>query len=281
MPLTFWGYIAPREGFPKVKAWALKALETDGQLAEALVPLASELNFYEHDWEASESALQRAIELNPNYPRAHQVYAEFLAYIGEFETSAHESRQALLLDPLSPILHVSDAIGSYFARCYDEVIAKCERALELEPRFPIAYHTLGIVLEAQGEFESAVEHLQKGLELEQHNLILRSELGRAYALSGRQSEAENVLRALDEIAKHRYVSAYFVAKIYAGLRDKRNVFAWLERATEERSSWMVMLKADPAFDSFRSDPQFEDLLQQARLPGRNTIATPIHSEGEK
>jgi tetratricopeptide (TPR) repeat protein len=131
-------------------------------------------------------------------------------------------------------------------------------------------------VEALGDFDSAVERLQIGLEAEPHNLILRSELGRAYALSGKRSEAENVLRALEVFAEQRYVSAYFFAKIYAGLRDRGKLFSWLEQATEERSSWMVMLNVDPAFDSFRSDAQFEDLLQRARLPRRNTIQTRIH-----
>ena len=40
MPLGYWGYLSPSEAFPKVKAWALKALDLDDQLAEAHTPSA-------------------------------------------------------------------------------------------------------------------------------------------------------------------------------------------------------------------------------------------------
>ncbi len=280
MPLAFWGYLAPSDAYPKVKAWALKALEIDNDLAQALPPLSATLFFHDRELEPSEKAIQRAIKLNPNYPRAHQVYGEMLVWLREFDAGAVEIRQALVLDPLSPILHVSDAYTSYFARRYDEVIPKCRKCLELEPKFPLAHFTLGLVSEEFGDFERAVEHLNGGLEFEQQNLTLRTELGRAYALWGKEAEARNVLRVLGEIAKERYVSAYLVARIYAALRETNQVLSWLERANDERSSSFAFVDVDPAFDSFRSDPQFENLLRRARLPSRKAIAAPIHSNGE-
>jgi serine/threonine protein kinase len=59
MPLGYWGYLRPGEAFPKVKAWALKALELDDQLAEAYTPFGAAFAF-ERDFESSEKALQRA-----------------------------------------------------------------------------------------------------------------------------------------------------------------------------------------------------------------------------
>ena len=107
MPLAYWGYLPPGEAFPKVKVWALKALEIDDQLAEAHVPLGCVLFIYERDQESSVKEVRRAIELNPNYPRAHQVYGELLSWLGEFDAAAEELRQALELDPLSAVLHAS------------------------------------------------------------------------------------------------------------------------------------------------------------------------------
>ncbi len=85
--MAYWGYLPPGEAFPKVKAWALKALEIDDQLAEAHVPLGAALFLYERDQESSEKEVQRAIELNPNYPRAHQVYGEYHSWLGEFDAA--------------------------------------------------------------------------------------------------------------------------------------------------------------------------------------------------
>jgi serine/threonine protein kinase/tetratricopeptide (TPR) repeat protein len=271
MPLGYWGYLRPGDAFPTVKAWAQKALELDDKLAEAHTPLGCSALLYERDLEAGLKALQRAIELNPNYSRAHQVYAEMLSWLGEFDAAADEIRQALVLDPLSAILHAVDGEISYFARRYEEVIPKCERSLEIEPRFSFAHYVLGLVSEELGRFEGAVGYLQASLEQAPHTFMFQAELGRAYALWGKEAEARNILQALERINGERYVSAYSFAIIHTGLRDRDRALLWLERANEERSTGMCFLNVAPAFDALRSDPQFEDLLRRAGLPARGTV----------
>ena len=52
MPLGYWGYLPPGDAFPKVKAWALKALEIDDQLAEAHTASRLVPSVYERDIES-------------------------------------------------------------------------------------------------------------------------------------------------------------------------------------------------------------------------------------
>ena len=177
--------------------------------------------------DSAEKALQRAIELNPNYPRAHQVYAEVLSWLGEFDSAAGEIRQALLLDPLSAILHVVDALISYFERRYEEVVPKCRRSLEIEPMFPPALDTFLLRPQELGKFENAVEYLQESLEQAPKSLMIRAELGRAYALWGKEDEVRNILEELLRTDGERYVSADRIAIVYAGLRDRDQVLMWL------------------------------------------------------
>ncbi len=271
LPLGYWGYLPPGEAFPKVKAWALKALEIDDRLAEAHCPLGGMLTIYERDLESGERELQRAIELNPNYPRAHQVYGELLTWLGEFDAAAGQFRLALELDPLSAILHLGDAQVSYFARRYEEAIQTCRKSLEIEPTFHGTHYMLGLVSAQIGRFEDAVEHLQKSLELVRGSAMIQAALGGVYALFGKEAEARNILQALERLTDERYVSAYSFAQIHAGLGDRQGTLLWLERANEERSARMVFLNVDLAFDPLRADPQFQDLLRRARLPARGGI----------
>jgi hypothetical protein len=101
--------------------------------------------------------------------------------------------------------------------------------------------------------------------------MFQAELGRAYALWGKETEARSILRVLEKLGEESYVSAYSFAGIYAGLGDRERTLHWLDRANEERSSWMVHLNLDPAFDVLRSDPQFQELLRRARLPARGGV----------
>jgi tetratricopeptide (TPR) repeat protein len=267
MTLGYWGYLSPGEAFPKVKAWALKALDIDDQLAEAHVPLGAVL-FHERDLESAENEVQRAIGISPNYPRAHQVYGEVLTSLGEFDAAAGELRQALEVDPLSAVLHAVDAQSSYYARRFEEAIQKCRKSLEIEPVFAFAHFVLGLASEQLGRFEDAVEHLQEPLEEARASPVIHAELGRAYALWGKEAEARQILHGLERTRAEKYVPAYSLAQIYAGLDDRDNALLWLERANEERSARMVFMRVEPAFDALRSNPRFQDLLRRDKLPVR-------------
>ena len=90
-------------------------------------------------------------------------------------------------------------------------------------------------------------------------------MGHVYAISDQRGEARKLLDELQEEAKHQYVSPCYIARIYEGLGEKDQAFAWLEKAYEERDSNITNLKVDPGFDSLHSDPRFTDLLRRVGL----------------
>jgi len=50
-----------------------------------------------------------------------------------------------------------------------------------------------------------------------------------------------------------------IAKGYAALGDADSAFAWLERARDQRTHWLIALPWDPMLTSFRADPRFAAL----------------------
>jgi hypothetical protein len=62
------------------------------------------------------------------------------------------------------------------------------------------------------------------------------------------------------------VPPYAIAAIYTALGEKDQAFAWLDKAYEERDSWMNYLKLDPRLDSLHSDQRFVDLVHRMNLP---------------
>ena len=75
-------------------------------------------------------------------------------------------------------------------------------------------------------------------------------------------------KGLDELHRRRlagYVPAAAFLNAYLGLGDTEEVFAWMQRAAEERSSIMQFLKVHPFFDPIRSDPRFAGFLRRANL----------------
>jgi Flp pilus assembly protein TadD len=108
---------------------------------------------------------------------------------------------------------------------------------------------------------------QRSIELEKDNAETWSGLGHAYALSGKRAEAQKILEYLKELSAHSYVAPYNVAVIYAGLGEKDQVFAWLDRAYQARSYYMAQyLTTDARLDGLHADPRFIELRRRVGLP---------------
>ena len=75
-----------------------------------------------------------------------------------------------------------------------------------------------------------------------------------------------MLDELKQTSKQEYVSGASIAFIYAGLGEKDQAFAWLDKGYEQRSFQMQWINLDPRWDSLRSDPRFGDLMGRMGVP---------------
>jgi len=50
--------------------------------------------------------------------------------------------------------------------------------------------------------------------------------------------------------------------IYMGLGDKEKLFEYLEKASEEKESFLAFINTWPLFDSLRSEPRFKAILKK-------------------
>jgi Flp pilus assembly protein TadD len=87
-------------------------------------------------------------------------------------------------------------------------------------------------------------------------------VGYVHAVAGRRAEAHQQINQLLKLSNHRYMPPYDIAQIYAGLGDKSQAFAWLEKANEGRSRGMDALNVNPVFDALRSDARFAALTKR-------------------
>lgn len=252
----------PRETYPKAKAAALKALSIDDALAEAHTSLGFFYLMYDWNFAEAEREFKRAIKLNPGYANAHDGYGFLLKATARNEEAIHASREAKKLDPLSLFTTVSLAWAYYFARDYERAIEQGRKALEMEPRFDFAYWIVGLALAQQGMMDESIAAFNQAVILTGGGLTHEAHLGYAYARSGKHEEARQVLADLEEIARGKYVSAYYFAIIYLGLGQQDETFHWLERAFEERAGFLAFINVEPMFDSLRADVRFKDLLER-------------------
>jgi serine/threonine-protein kinase len=261
--------VLPREAFRKAKALAIKALEIDETIAEAHASLAHIMQNYDWDWSGAEIEYQRAIELNPSYATAHQWYGWYLIDVGRFDEAITQMRWAQQIDPISRAIDLSlGMINYYWRHQYDQAIVQLRKMLKFDPNFPSAHFWLGWVYERNAMYKEALEEFQQVVVLpnSKDDPDIVAALGFTYATSGNRSEAQKLLEELNRQSQQSHVPPFDIGLIHMGLGEKDNAFVWFEKAYEDRSHWLTGLKVNPIFDSLRSDPRFDDLLNRVGLP---------------
>ena len=256
--------IPASEGLPKMEANLRKALELDDSLGEAHAGLGGLLS-QRWQWARAEMEFRRAIELNPGYPTAHHWYATFLEYQGRTDEALAEMEKARKLDPLSLIMITATGVTYHFRREYDRAIEWHKKALSIDPDFVPAVINL------------AGEYIQVPMIKEAQAIMpkLESTFGESpgmkttwaslYAVLGRTDDAYKALREAEAIRGERYISPTDIAQAYVRLGEIESAFKWLNMAYEEKSSGLVDLRVEPAYDPIRSDPRFGDLLRRVGL----------------
>jgi len=72
---------------------------------------------------------------------------------------------------------------------------------------------------------------------------------------------------LKELSARGYAAPYDFAVIYAGLGEKDQAFAWLNRAFADRSYYLAeYFTTDARLDVLSSDPRFAELRRKIGLP---------------
>ncbi len=247
----------------RARAAARRALALDSTLAEAHAALALVVQNHDWDWQTAEREFRQAIALNPNYATAHHWYAEHLMWRGRFDEALQESERALLLDPLSLIIAADHGAILYYARQYDRAIRRFRSVRAVDPTLSRAYLLVSVYAD-HGMIDQALAEEERWRPLVPAP-IHWSALAYIYGRNGRTEEARHAIQELARTSKGEPLQARVFAWSYAGMGDREQTLAWLEKAYAEHSGELVTLKVSPAYDFLRTDPRFQQLLERVGL----------------
>ncbi len=256
------------DAYTKAKAAAESALAIDDTLAEAYPTLGYIRGAYDRDWNGSEEAFKKAINLNPGYATAHQWYSAILRAVGRVDEALEEANKAFSLDPLSPIINANVGLCLYVARRYEEAADLFRRLITVEPKFFWSHYLLGLIQRQQNEHALALTELQLALSLakdKQTEAVVISDLAYTYGILGHKEEANRLIGELETLAKVNHVSPYDLAVAHLGVGDKDTAFHWLNEAYRTRDEGLLWLKVDPVLDEVRNDSRYLTLLKLVGL----------------
>jgi TolB-like protein/Flp pilus assembly protein TadD len=263
--------LPPHQAMPKAETAARRSLELDDTLAEAHTALALVRHHYHWMWKEAESSYRRAIALNPNHAPSHLWYSWLLLALGRHQDAFDEIERTLRIvqetDPHRLVaVHATRAAALYFGREFRRAVAECEKALQLDSRHFMVHYILGRSLMRLSEHAKAVTHFESAKAGGADMPLMDAALGLAYAVTGRIEQARRLAEKFKASAIKRYIPPTYVGMLYAGLGNRKEALAWLERAFEERADGLTWLNVDPMLDDLRSDPGFQDLIRRIGLP---------------
>ena len=247
-------YIGDRadDAYARMRPSAEKALQLDPLLAEAHAAMGVVLA-RDWEWSSAEAAFRRALELNRNHPSIYTSFAiSTLFSQGKVEEAIRQLNTALGVDPLSRAVRGMLAWVQVSAGRYDDAIANCRRVLAENPADSHARQVLGRALFHKGQISEAIAIFER-------QPFSAGFLGYAYARSGRQPDAE-------QLVAQRTDSPARLALIYAGLGDRDRTFEALERMADGRDPRVGAYLTYPEVRVIHDDPRLAALRKKLRLP---------------
>ena len=259
------GWAPPKTLLPKAKDAVVKALALDDGVAEAHRVLGGLLYYFEWDWSRAESALRRALELQPGL-FAHTELAHFLSSMGHREEAILHGREAVRLDPLGPHAHRTLSFSLTMARQFDEGLEVARKALELEPSYVPANWAIAFAHAGLGNHADVVRACQEGRIHAAEDTILQAWQGWADGKLGERQEGRSVLGQLEQRRREGYYPAILMAICCEGLGDTSQAIDWVIRAEDDRDGLCWTLNQWFVFDPLRDDPRFKALLRRMNFP---------------
>jgi serine/threonine protein kinase len=248
----------------KGQAALVKALALDENNAETHLLKARSFGIYGSD--ETENHYKKALQLRPEWPEAHECYAEWLDDLGRFEDGMKEHQKAQALDPN----------GDYLSE--SPLMPLAER-LERKRKFMLInygvghdYWTRGGMEYELGQYAEAVKDwasLARGYGWNED----ADAIERAYATGGPQALIREEMKIFDEIAKHRFFLKNMLIDVHRYAGDREGALDWLETAATEcpnrsylcNSGVFLKLRSDRGWDPYRSDPRFQRITRQLNL----------------
>jgi tetratricopeptide (TPR) repeat protein len=263
--LATWNIVPAGEAFPKAKAAATKALALDKTLSEAHASLGFVTGVYDWNWSKAEKEFKQAIKAKPDYATAYEWYALCLSWTARHDEAIATARRAQRLDPLTPIISSVVGVVMHYAARYEEAVAEYDKVLDMDPNFIPALCFRGAAYAQMGKYEEAIADEQKALAIGGPTPLPYDLLGMAHAMSGNRRGAEEAVEALRNMAKEKYVSAFFFAHTYVMLGEDELAIDSLEQACEERFHRAVTIMVDARFTRLHDNPRFKKLLSRMNL----------------
>jgi TolB-like protein/DNA-binding winged helix-turn-helix (wHTH) protein len=249
----------PRTSIVPEEQAAQRAFELDPDLPEAHQAMGAMFLIDRWDWAGADRETLRAISLNPRDGDLYYLRACLLQAVNRETEAIDLGKKTMEIDPFSRPYALASLYE--YTRQFDAALAEIRLRLEANPNNP---DLLGLEMDTwrrMGNYKEAVDtwakwHILMGDPQSAVNLR------RAYDRGGARGFVRWQLGRRLLQAKSHYVSPVELASYYAQLGDKERTLALLEEGYRQRATDTLWIQGDPAYDFVHADPRFRSIVQK-------------------
>jgi tetratricopeptide (TPR) repeat protein len=244
----------------RARVAAEKALQLDGDLAQAHYAHAFLLQNDALDVAASGAEFEKALALAPQDALFLLSVGTHNVAVGRFDEAVAYCRQSVAVDPLLPSARLYYARALIAAHAYGDAEAEIRKAIELQPEASGLHMLLATLRILRSDPPGAVEFASQET----------SPFWRLYAVALAQYAAGD--RAKSDAAVNQLVDQYAnsggaqIAGVYAFRKEPDKMFEWLERARAAHDPGVLFIKSDAFLSTYKDDPRYAVMEQKLGLP---------------
>jgi tetratricopeptide (TPR) repeat protein len=181
---------------------------------------------------------EELINLNPSSAIIHMSYSWFLSLTEKHEEAIAEAKRAQELDPLSPLIISHIGLACIWGRQFDKAIGELKAGMILAPNFYLIHYYLGMAYRGKSMHKEAITGYERAVDLSGGAPWPALILATNYFESDLIDQAESLLQSLEQRANQEYMPSLGFAYVYFVRNDLDKTYYWLERACEEKDSFL-------------------------------------------
>jgi serine/threonine-protein kinase len=265
--LAFNGLQPAREVMGSARAEALKALDLDPSLPEALAALGVGAASYDYDWKESERWFKLAMGSDSVTAGVRWCYAfYYLLPYGRLDEAVKELERALEEDPLNLGMRNALINGLHAAGQDDRAIAEADRVLTIDKNRWNVYLVLGRIYAFRGQIAEALAAAEKAYQLASWNVRVTALFAGVLMQSGDRSRAEELVEKLRAESGDAYGTPMALAVFHAMCGETDAAADWFERAIGQRDPSVIGYLRTPLMKILQSSSRWPALAKQMNLP---------------
>jgi len=253
--------ISPEEADPKMEEYLAKAFELDSTDAEVWRWQASKLGNTDFNWNAANRAMDKCLELNPNFSEARAFYAHIFMIQNRWDEAWEQMNRAMETDPLSPLIQGFRGVLLVHEGKFEEYL----RIYEPLDNPALGNTLLLISFSLTKQYDKAIAHLKRIIQLGGQGDILKI-LEESYESYGFNTALNHTADALAQINDSTHLWTGIILQLYLLAGNTEKSLYWMEKLYIRRDPNLPYYAViGPLTKAYQDEPRYIEIMERINL----------------